>query len=243
MKIIDKMLENGNWLFKYRGQIPIILLLIAIPIINSTSYYSELEEYTTNIIQSIAITISIIGLILRYFTIGTTPLGTSGRNRNAQIAETLNTTGIYSITRNPLYLANYIIWLGISTYSLSYVLTIITSLFFLFVYERIILVEEFFLTKTYKKDYEYFIKKTPVFFPKFKNYKISTQPFLLKKILKQEYSSTLSTIIAFIYIDLIIRYFNEKIDCTSLFTNTHLTILTISLLLGLILKIFKTVNR
>ena len=122
-------------------------------------------------------------------------------------------------------------------------ITIITSLFFLFVYERIILVEEFFLTKTHKKDYEYFIKKTPVFFPKFKNYKISTQPFLLKKILKQEYSSTLSTIIAFIYIDLIIRYFNEKIDYTSLFTNTHLTILTISLLLGLILKIFKTVNR
>ena len=140
-------------------------------------------------------------------------------------------------------MANYIIWLGISTYSLSYVLTIITSLFFLFVYARIILVEELFLTKTHKKDYEDFIKKTPVFFPNFKNYQLSTQPFLLKKILKQEYSSTLSTIIAFIYIDLIIRYFNEKIDYTSLFTNTHLTILTISLLLGLILKIFKTVNR
>ena len=196
----DKMLENGNWLFKYRGQLPIILFFIAIPIISTTSYYNELAEHTTNIIQYIAITMSIIGLVLRYFTIATTPSGTSGRNRNTQIATTLNTTGIYSITRNPLYLANYIIWLGISIYSLSYILTIITSLFFLFIYERIILVEEDFLAKTHTTDYKEFIKKTPVFFPNFKNYTTSTEPFLLKKIFKQEYSSTLSTIISFVYI-------------------------------------------
>ena len=40
MKITDKMLENGNWLFKYRGQLPIILFFIAIQIINITSYYN-----------------------------------------------------------------------------------------------------------------------------------------------------------------------------------------------------------
>jgi protein-S-isoprenylcysteine O-methyltransferase Ste14 len=243
MKMIDKMLENGNWLFKYRGQLPIILFLIAIPIINNTSYYSEFEKTTTNIIQYIAIIISIIGLILRYLTIATTPSGTSGRNRNSQIATTLNTTGIYSITRNPLYFANYIIWLGISIYSLSYILTIITSLFFLFIYERIILVEENFLTKTHTKDYEEFIKKTPIFFPNFKNYKTSTEPFFLKKIFRQEYSSTLSTVISFIYIDLIIRYFNESADYVAIFTNKHLVILTISLVLGLILKTLKKLTK
>lgn len=243
MKMIDKMLENGNWLFKYRGQLPIILFLIAIPIINNTSYYSEFEKTTTNIIQYIAIIISIIGLILRYLTIATTPSGTSGRNRNSQIATTLNTTGIYSITRNPLYFANYIIWLGISIYSLSYILTIITSLFFLFIYERIILVEENFLTKTHTKDYEEFIKKTPIFFPNFKNYKTSTEPFLFKKIFRQEYSSTLSTVISFIYIDLIIRYFNESADYVAIFTNKHLVILTISLVLGLILKTLKILTK
>ena len=243
MKITDKMLENGNWLFKYRGQLPIILFFIAIPIINSTSYYNEFQECTTNIIQYIAITMSIMGLILRYLTIATTPSGTSGRNRNTQIATTLNTTGIYSITRNPLYLANYIIWLGISIYSLSYILAIVISLFFLIVYERIILVEEIFLAKTHKKEYEEFIKKTPVFLPNFQNYKTSTEPFLLKKIFKQEYSSTLSTIISFVYIDLIIRYFNESIHYTALLTNTHVTILTISLLLGLILKTFKMLSK
>jgi len=243
MKMKNKMLKNGNWLFKYRGQLPIILFLIAIPIIDNTSYYNQFEECTTNIIQYIAIAVSIIGLILRYFTISTTPSGTSGRNRNSQIANTLNTTGVYSITRNPLYFANYIIWLGISLYSLSYILVIVNSLFFLFIYERIILVEEDFLAKKHTKDYEEFIQKTPVFFPNFKNYKKSTQPFLLKKILRQEYSSTLSTIVSFLYIDLITRYFNEIVNYTSLFTNTHLIILTISLLAGLTLKIFKIISR
>lgn len=239
MKMIDKMLKNGNWFFKYRGQLPIILFLIAIPIINSTSYYDGIEVSTTSAIQYTSIIISLIGLKLRYFTIATTPSGTSGRNRKSQIASTLNTTGIYSIVRHPLYLANYIIWLGISIYSLSYILIVVVSFFFLFVYERIILVEEDFLAKTHSKDYKDFIKKTPVFLPNFTNYTTSKEPFLVQKILRQEYSSTLSTIISFVYIDLLIRYLNQGVDYTQIFTKTHLIILLISLILGLILKTFK----
>ncbi|MGB8874133.1 MAG: hypothetical protein WCC75_12145, partial [Desulfobaccales bacterium] len=45
---------------------------------------------------------------------GLPPRGTSGRNTQGQVAETLNTTGIYSLVRNPLYLGNFLIWLGLS---------------------------------------------------------------------------------------------------------------------------------
>ena len=207
MKIREKMLKHGNWLFKYRGQLPIILFLIAIPVIYETSYYNRIESATISIIQNSAIIISIIGLILRYYTIGTTPIGTSGKNRDSQIAEKLNTKGIYSLVRNPLYLGNYIIWIGITIYSLSYILIILVSFFFLFIYERIILVEEEFLSKKYPGKYPNFMQKTPVFFPNFKNYQKGEIKFSVKKILRQEYSSTLSTIISFIYIDILLRYF------------------------------------
>ena len=36
---------------------------------------------------------------------------TSGKNTAKQIAESLNTSGIYSVLRNPLYLANFLNWL------------------------------------------------------------------------------------------------------------------------------------
>ena len=245
MKISDKMLKNGNWLFKYRGQLPIALFLIAIPIISETSYYNKIDSSVIIIIQYSAIIISIIGLFLRYYTIGTTPTGTSGKNRDIQIAKKLNTTGIYSLVRNPLYLGNYIIWLGITIYSLSYILIIVASLFFLFIYEKIILVEENFLSNEYPEKYPTFMNNTPVFFPNFKNYEKSKIKFSIKKILRQEYSSTLSTIISFLYIDILIRFFilNMNNDYTQLFTNTHVIILLTGITVGLLLKIMKTLKK
>ena len=199
MKLIDKMLTTGNYLFQYRGQIPIVLFLVSAPIIYQTSFYNTLEPSIAYIIQYTSIFVGCLGLILRYITVGTSKKGTSGRNRNCQIAEHLNTKGIYSIVRNPLYLGNLMIWIGASMYSLSYVLLIIISFFFILKYERIILTEEAFLLEKYGKEYTAFAKKTSVFIPKFDNYIASNTKFSFKKILKQEYSSTLSTIISYLF--------------------------------------------
>jgi len=57
--------------------------------------------------------VSILGETIRIFTVGYAPRNTSGRNTIAgQIADELNTSGIYSLVRHPLYLGNFFIWLG-----------------------------------------------------------------------------------------------------------------------------------
>jgi len=62
-------------------------------------------------ITYIAIALSMFGFIIRAIAIGTTPKGTSGRNtKEGQVAESLNTKGIYSMVRHPLYLGNYFMW-------------------------------------------------------------------------------------------------------------------------------------
>ena len=105
----------GDFLFKYRGQIPILLFFIIIPFIFKTDYssFSNKTIVTNNIIS---IVISFFGLLIRFYTVGKTPGGTSGRNRSKQIAKKINTKGIYSLSRNPLYFGNYLIWLGISIF-------------------------------------------------------------------------------------------------------------------------------
>ena len=108
----------GDFLFKYRGQIPVLLFLLAIPFIFKTDY-SLFSEETIQQNNIISIIISFFGVLIRFYTVGKTPAGTSGRNRKKQIATRLNTEGIYSISRNPLYFGNYLIWLGISIYSLN----------------------------------------------------------------------------------------------------------------------------
>ena len=57
-----------------------------------------------------------MGFLFRAWAIGTTPAGTSGRNTKEQVAEVLNSTGIYSIVRHPLYVGNYFMWIGIVAY-------------------------------------------------------------------------------------------------------------------------------
>ena len=108
--------------------------------------------------------------------------GTSGRNRKKQIAKKLNKKGIYSITRNPLYFGNYMIWLGISIYSLNTYITIIVSVFFFIYYGQIIKTEENYLLKKFGNNFLNWKKKTPRFFPSFNYYEEEKYSFSIKTI-------------------------------------------------------------
>ena len=89
--------------------------------------------------------ISFLGLAVRVYTIGCVPEGTSGRNVKEQRADELNTSGIYSIVRNPLYLGNFFICFGLVAYPApSFYMILSYVLLFLLYHERIIFAEEEF---------------------------------------------------------------------------------------------------
>ncbi|MBH75723.1 MAG: lipid A phosphate methyltransferase [Flavobacteriales bacterium] len=225
----------GDFLFKYRGQIPILLFLLVIPFIWKTDYssFSNKTIVTNNIISII---ISFFGLLIRFYTVGKTPGGTSGRNRSKQIAKKINTKGIYSITRNPLYFGNYLIWLGISIFSLNTFFTILLSFFFFFYYGKIIKTEEKFLFKKFGNSFIEWKKRTPGFFPSFKKYKSDKYSLSIKTILKREYSSLLATIFSFFYISTLI---NLKLNSNNLIDRKWLTILVITITVTIILRAIK----
>ena len=142
MALVDEWEKQGNFLFKYRGQIPVFLFLIAIPFLYYTPNNELVDQTFWNIIS---VLVSSLGFVIRFYTIGTTPKGTSGRNTKNQIADFLNSTGIYSLVRHPLYLGNYFIWLGISIFTYNIFFIIVMSLLFWIYYERIMFAEERFL--------------------------------------------------------------------------------------------------
>ena len=111
MALIHSFETTGNRLFRKRGIIPLYILILALPILlfgNQTVYNSisaHTAEYIVKpIVAVISILISLLGLGIRCYAIGTTPHGTSGRNTEKQVAKQLNTAGIYSVVRHPLYL-------------------------------------------------------------------------------------------------------------------------------------------
>ena len=98
MALLQSMERQGNFLFKYRGQFPVILFILAVPFIYLTDY-NMISEQSQTCFMYTAIILSSIGFLVRFYTIGTTPQGTSGRNTKKQVATVLNSTGMYSLLR------------------------------------------------------------------------------------------------------------------------------------------------
>ena len=209
MALIQLMEATGAKLFKYRGQIPVLIFVLAIPILLA-SWNTDLSEgwfcHTplSAITVVVAILTSLCGLALRAYTVSTTPKGTSGRNTASQVADTLNTKGIYSVVRHPLYLANYLVWLGVLIYSRNMFVIIIVSLVYWIYYERIMLAEEAYLRGKFGDAFEEWAARVPAFLPKWSRFEGGMLQFSWKTFVRREYATWLSTVYAFLATDWIL---------------------------------------
>jgi len=188
MTLREEFEHTGNWFFRWRSYLPLTVIIIYLLALRDYEYLGN-NKQTENLWRVFCLIVSFIGLFIRIFTIGCLPEGTSGRNTKEQIAETLNTKGMYSIVRNPLYLGNFFMMLGVALFVHIWWLTLIFILVFLLYYERIIIAEEAYLEKKFENVYLDWVNKTPVFIPKLGQYQKMNTPFSLKKILRQEYHS------------------------------------------------------
>lgn len=201
MALIHSFEKSGNYLFKNRGWIPVLVVVASVPVLYLTSPdYSDIR--LTGILNMLAVLTSFTGFIIRAITIGIVPAGTSGRNTSAgQVASTVNTSGIYSVVRHPLYLGNYLMWLGLLLFTWNFWWVLLVSLFYWLYYERIMFAEERFLERKFGDDYMIWASVTPAFVPSFKNYRKSELPFSFKSILRREYSGVLAVATGFALID------------------------------------------
>lgn len=205
MALLHSLEKEGNWLFKHRGQLPVVLFLLAVPAVYFTSY-EGISQPMVKVINYTAYVLSILGFIVRSYTIGTTPRGTSGRNTAEQVAEQLNHSGIYSIVRHPLYLGNYLMWIGIVLFTKNISFTVIVSLMYWLYYERIMFAEERFLERKFGRPYLEWSDSVPAFIPQFSAFVKSDIPFSIKSVLRREYSGVLATVISFVFVDLLIGF-------------------------------------
>jgi protein-S-isoprenylcysteine O-methyltransferase Ste14 len=172
-------------------------------------YFTDYRQFTDDVgtaLTVISVVLSLSGFVIRAYAIGTTPAGTSGRNTNEQIAESLNQTGIYSVVRHPLYLGNYLMWIGIVMFTFNLYFIMIVSLAYWLYYERIMFAEERFLERKFGEHYLTWSQKVPAFIPRFQNFIPSVIPFSLKSVLRREYSGLLATVLGFAFVDHL-RYF------------------------------------
>lgn len=194
-----EMISHGGLIFKWRGQLPLIFLIPAILAIYQNFHMERrIDENVEDLWGILSFLVSLLGIFIRVFTVGYVPRNTSGRNTADQRADFLNVTGMYSITRNPLYLGNFIIILGVLFWAKVWFLLVIVSLVFFIYMERIILAEEAYLQRQFGKRYDNWNDKTPVLFPNFSLWQKPKLPFSWKTVLKREYPGLLAVSTVFI---------------------------------------------
>lgn len=188
--------KTGNWLFQRRSYLPIVCFAVIIISLRDFHFpYGKhrLDQYW----EAFCLIISLSGLAIRILTVGYVPEGTSGRNTSGQKACVLNTTGMYSLLRHPLYLGNLLVWLGVSMFARIWWLTLIMILSYWLYYERIIFAEEKFLQRKFGRDFTDWAKKTRIILPKFNSWKRPALPFSIRMAIKREHTTVFLIILLF----------------------------------------------
>lgn len=186
MALIEEMEEQGNFLFRYRSYIPLVILVGGLAV-----FYYNITQYPDNQLgewyKYICLSVGLLGLLVRVYTVGHTPANTSGRNTAAgQVADELNQTGIYSTVRHPLYLGNFLMWLGVGMLTENTWFVVAFTFMYWVYYERIMFAEEAFLRRKFGEEYTSWAAVTPAFVPSFGNWKSPKYSFSWKKVLKKE---------------------------------------------------------
>ncbi|OQB31105.1 MAG: Isoprenylcysteine carboxyl methyltransferase (ICMT) family protein [Bacteroidetes bacterium ADurb.Bin174] len=238
MALQESFVKQGNFLFRYRSYLPLILVVAGIgvfvanllqgPMLTDLQYFS---------IEITSLIVALIGLFIRIITVGHTPPGTSGRNTKEQLAGEINTTGIYSMVRHPLYLGNFLMWAGAVILVANLYFFIIFVLIYWIYYERIMCAEEQFLRNKFGKTYMDWAEQTPAFIPSCRNKKKPFYPFNIKKVLIKEKNGLLAVfILLFIFHNIRYSCVKGKIQIDN---NWVLWCTVIAIILYVILKLLK----
>jgi len=201
MTLREEMLRSGDWCFRRRGYLPLVLIaptLIALGQSEPPLRGHPLEDAW----KAVCLAVALVGLAIRVYVVGHVPRETSSRSTRRRKAVKLNTTGMYSIVRHPLYLGNFLIWLGISMFYGAWWLAAIFVLSFWLYYERIMLVEEEFLREKFGHAFVEWADRTPAFLPRLSQWQSPSLPFSLRMVLRKEYPGLMALVAAFFCLEL-----------------------------------------
>ncbi len=193
--MINKFLiKSGNLFFKHRN------FLFPLFIVSLLLFTKPGLFLNSRVIDRFAVAagfiIAVLGIIFRCIVIGFAYIKRGGKEGKVY-ADNLVVRGFYAHTRNPMYIGNFSILIGLGIIYGSLFVYIIIIPLFAFIYLSIIATEENYLRKHFGKEYEDYCRRTPRFIPNFKGLKKSLEEFHYdwRKAIRKDYGTFFGTIV------------------------------------------------
>ena len=155
-------IRSGTFFFRYRDAIsPAVFLTLLVATRPRQPFGSESLDIW---LDALGLLLSALGQTLRIAVIGLVYIIRGGKGRKVY-AEDLVTGGLFAVSRNPLYLANLMIYFGLLVVWNGPAMYWIGVPFYLFLYTSIVATEEAFLRTKFGPSYEAYCHDVPRWIP------------------------------------------------------------------------------
>ncbi len=178
------MVRIGNFFFRTRNYLfPVFYLFLFLPLPRISTNYDN--------VFFAGLAVALIGQLVRMLTIGLVYIIRGGKNRRIY-AEGLVTDGLFSHCRNPMYVGNILLVVGMSILSNSLFAVLFMIPLFIFIYQAITIAEENFLRNKFGSGFDDYCAKVNRWVPNLKGIAKTFQSnqFNLKKVFYKEYNTT-----------------------------------------------------
>ena len=211
----QEMARSGHALFSVRGLNIHVVVVIGAAIAWHTGQTGPFgNEQADRWWQVVALAVALAGALWRVIVSGYAALGTSGNAKKEAVAAELNTTGPYSLVRNPLYVGRILNFTGLAMLSGSWVYGALVYLVSVLVYERISIYEEEFLKTEFGETHREWAERVPALWPRLTGWVKPKYPFWWRRAVYREYKKFLYLATAIALYDFARRGFVLPADLT-----------------------------
>jgi protein-S-isoprenylcysteine O-methyltransferase Ste14 len=179
----------GDFFFRNRnGVFPLVLLAL---FAGFRPVYPQGSERLDNWLDVVGIGIALLGQGLRVAVIGYVYIIRGGMNKQVY-AEDLVTEGFFRHSRNPLYVGNLLVLLGLFVIHNNPWVYVLGGAFFLFAYCSIVAAEEAYLSRKFGEAYDDYCRRVNRWLPDLRGLRQSIEgmQFAWRRVIVKEYGST-----------------------------------------------------
>ncbi len=196
MALEEELEQQGAWLFKRRSEFPLAVLVLMLLWLWLRPP-APLTGVAGGVWSGLCLAVAFAGEAIRAHTVGRVPGGTSARQTREPGGGVVNTSGWYSVVRHPLYLGNFLIWIGLALWLRSWEFVLIVALVFWLYYERVMYAEEAYLRRAFAERFLGWAARTPAFLPRLSGWRAAELPFSWQVVVRREHSSFFAIVAVF----------------------------------------------